>query len=507
MKIDVKGVFKKIKSMWKTPPEGRCLTIKEMGDFGFYALGISFISSSVYYVATISFIPYFYHIDVIHAYLIMILGMVINLLIQPFIGNIMERTNTKFGRYKPFILFSLPLLSLFAVLVTWIPQIGEENMRIIYAYCTCVPFFVLMNFNNNMYQTMPSVITPVSQERADMMTPIGLIFGFAPSVLQIIAGPIRAHFAAKGMEYMGIRIIGIIAVTIGTILVLFILRVKERVYELKDKDKEEKVKFSVAIKMMLKNKPLIILFLALSFGSLREFCRQFIILIIQFRFAETTTQAMQISGVVMTIIGFASTVAMFLLPIVTRKLNKNAIIILFTVSSVVSFGFLGLFGYQNIPIGMPSAVTITILFFLSAINPTYLLIPIMLGEIADFQQHKTGKRLEGHMQSLLFSLPGLISLVLMLVTWFWQRSIGFEPKNYENVIILSEAQQQTATLWFNATSIISAASGFIMIIILCFYPLTKKKYNQIVAELEAKSEKIEKGGESIEPASVSSEQV
>ena len=111
------------------------------------------------------------------------------------------------------------------------------------------------------------------------------------------------------------------------------------------------------------------------------------------------------------------------------------------------------------------------------------------------------------MQSLLFSLPGLISLVLMLVTWFWQRSIGFEPKNYENVIILSEAQQQTATLWFNATSIISAASGLIMIIILCFYPLTKKKYNQIVAELEAKSEKIEKGGESIEPASVSSEQV
>ena len=48
---------------------------------------------------------------------------------------------------------------------------------------------------------------------------------------------------------------------------------------------------------------------------------------------------MQISGVVMTIIGFLSTVAMFLLPIVTRKLNKNAIIILFTVSVFVSFGF------------------------------------------------------------------------------------------------------------------------------------------------------------------------
>jgi Na+/melibiose symporter-like transporter len=122
----------------------------------------------------------------------------------------------------------------------------------------------------------------------------------------------------------------------------------------------------------------------------------------------------------------------------------------------------------------------------------------MLGEIADYQQHETGKRLEGHMQSLLFSLPGLIAQVLMLVTWFWQRSIGFEPKNYENVIILTEAQQLTAASWFNATSLISAASGLIMIIILCFYPLTKKKYSNVIAELEAKSLKIEKGAESVE---------
>ena len=112
MKIDIKGTLRKVKSMWKTPLEGRCLNIKEMGTFGLYALGISFISSSVYYVATISFIPYFYHIDVIHAYLIMISGILINLIIQPFIGTLMEKTDTRFGRYKPYILFSLPFLSL-----------------------------------------------------------------------------------------------------------------------------------------------------------------------------------------------------------------------------------------------------------------------------------------------------------------------------------------------------------------------------------------------------------
>lgn len=500
-KINIKGLFSKLKSMWKTPLEGRCLNIKEMGTFGLYALGNSFISSAVYYVATITFIPYFYHIDVIHAYIIMIAGTLINLTLQPFIGNLMEKTNTKFGRYKPFILFSLPALSLFAVLVTWIPQIGVENMRIIYAYLTCVPLFVLLAFANNMYQTMPSVITPVSQERADMMTPIGLIVGFAPSVLQVIAGPIRAHFASSGREYLGIRIIGIIAVVIGTIFVLFLIKVKERVFVLKDeKKKEEKINFKDAYKMLSKNKPLIILFVALAVGSLREFCRQFIYLIIQFRFAATSTAAMQISGLIMTIVGFASTVAMFLLPIVTRKLNKNVIIILFTVTSVISFGFLGLFGYQNIAVGTTSAVVLTILFFISAINPTYLLIPVMLGEIADYQQYKTGKRLEGHMQNLLFSAPGLISQLLMLVTWFWQRNIGFEPKNYENVIVLSNAQQLVANNWFNATSIISAVSGLLMIVVLCFYSLTKKKYKEVIDDLESKSEKIQKGSKALEEA-------
>ena len=177
-------------------------------------------------VITITYIPYFYGIDAIHGYTIYIGGSLINMFLVPLIGQAMEKKRTKWGRYKPYILFSLPLLALFTMMSMWAPQYDSEVDRIIYAYCSCVPVIAISTFANNMYQTMPNVITPNTQERADIMTPIGLIVGFAPTIMNIIVGPIRSAF--MGQEYIAMRIIGAIAVVIGSICVMFILKVKER---------------------------------------------------------------------------------------------------------------------------------------------------------------------------------------------------------------------------------------------------------------------------------------
>ena len=217
-----------VKALWNTPLKGRYLPFKEIGFFGIYTLGVSFITTAITYVVTITEIPLLYKIDAIHGYLIALIGTLLNLILQPVLGYFMEKTNTKWGKYKPYIIFSLPLVGLFGILATFIPQLGE-TAKVVFAYCTCVPALFLSNYIYNMYQTMPNVITPNTQERADIMTPIGLVFGFAPSVLQIIAGPIRAHFLDK--EYMALRIIGIISIAIGILFCCFIIKVIERVYQ------------------------------------------------------------------------------------------------------------------------------------------------------------------------------------------------------------------------------------------------------------------------------------
>lgn len=537
MKEKVAKLFSTVKAMWDKPLEGRFLNIKEIGAFGLYALGNSWIYNTIMLVITITYIPYFYGIDAIHGYTIYIGGSLINMFLVPLIGQAMEKKRTKWGRYKPYILFSLPLLALFTMMSMWAPQYSSEIDRVIYAYCSCVPVIAISTFANNMYQTMPNVITPNTQERADIMTPIGLIVGFAPTIMNIIVGPIRSAF--MGQEYIAMRIIGAIAVVIGSLCVMFILKVKERVYELEDNNRElieaqeaaaraesgeggvageiaesetspaevkaaeaetargdaEKLSFAESMKLLFKNKPLWILFAALVIGSLREFWMQFQPLAIQLRFAATTTEALNISGIPNTVIGFGVTVSMLLLPFCTRKLNKNWIIIVFSCLSLLSTAILGFVGFENIPQGTTSAVVLTLLFFLARVNPTYLLIPVMLGDLADYQQYKTGRRLEGHIQNFIMVIPVLMSFVFMLCGWVWQQDIGFEPSNYTDIEVVPQYLQDIATEWFTAAFLLSAASILGMIIILMFYPLSKKKVEEVTAALRGASVNADEMGE------------
>ena len=537
MKEKVAKLFSTVKAMWDKPLEGRFLNIKEIGAFGLYALGNSWIYNTIMLVITITYIPYFYGIDAIHGYTIYIGGSLINMFLVPLIGQAMEKKRTKWGRYKPYILFSLPLLALFTMMSMWAPQYSSEIDRVIYAYCSCVPVIAISTFANNMYQTMPNVITPNTQERADIMTPIGLIVGFAPTIMNIIVGPIRSAF--MGQEYIAMRIIGAIAVVIGSLCVMFILKVKERVYELEDNNRElieaqeaaaraesgeggvageiaesetspaevkaaeaetargdaEKLSFAESMKLLFKNKPLWILFAALVIGSLREFWMQFQPLAIQLRFAATTTEALNISGIPNTVIGFGVTVSMLLLPFCTRKLNKNWIIIVFSCLSLLSTAILGFVGFENIPQGTTSAVVLTLLFFLARVNPTYLLIPVMLGDLADYQQYKTGRRLEGHIQNFIMVIPVLMSFVFMLCGWVWQQEIGFEPSNYTDIEVVPQYLQDIATEWFTAAFLLSAASILGMIVILMFYPLSKKKVEEVTAALRGASVNADEMGE------------
>lgn len=486
LKSKVKGLALTAKGMWKTPLKGRYLTLKEMCYFGAFALGNSWLMNAVNYVTTVAFIPYFYRIDTIHAYVIVTIATFVNMLILPIIGNKIERTRTKIGRYKPFILGCIPIYAIFGILAMSIPQINNEGGRILYAYLTCAPSLVISTFCNNMYQNMPTVITPNTQERADIMTPIGLVVGFAPTVLQIVVGPIRAAFGEA--EYLAMRIIGMISVFVSIACMLFILKVQERVYDIKTDDKgEEKVTLKEAFKMLAKNKPLIIFCIALVLGSLRDFTGQFRWLIIQFRFNADVEVAKQISGVPQTIIGFAATVSMLLLPIVTRKMDKKWIAVLFTVTSTLPNLILAIVRYENIPVGTPSLIGLTLLFFISCINPMYLLIPIMLGELADYQQYKTGKRLDGHLQNLLFVLPALATNVLMLCSYYLQKMVGFEAKDYADIThTLNAAEQMVACEWFDIVALISAVSGILLAIVMLFYPLSRKKHKEVMESLSAR---------------------
>lgn len=484
----IKSLFTSLKSGWSTPPEGRYLTFKEMACYGFSGLGVSFIVNVITAVITATQIPYIYEIDVIHGTVIFSIVGLANLLIQPFFGKMLQNTKTKFGRYKPYIIGIAPVISLFVVLATWLPQVDSMTFRVVYAYCTCIPVLVLWNIWYNTFYMIPAAMTPVSQERTDMLSPVGLIMGFAPTVMNFIVGPIRAHFMSQGKEYMAFRLMGLISTVIGIILVFLILKTKERIYE--TPQESESISVKEGLRLVLKNKPLMNYTLAMIIGSLRGVAEMNSYYIGQFRYGETTEQGLSLFSMLSPIVGFAATPAMLLLPFMTRKMNNKSIMIMWQAINAVAYGVLCIIGYENIPAGTTTAIVITIVRFVTCFNAVGTLTPIMLSEIYDYQQWKTGRRLEGFIQTFAVSMTGLVSQFAMFIPTFIQQKIGYQPMNFKNGAEYLPENIAIMNQWFNISAVITVVSGILFIAVMAFYPLSKKKYNQIMEELKEKADGI-----------------
>lgn len=484
----INTLFTSLKSGWSKPPEGRYLTFKEMACYGFSGLGVSFIVNVITAVITATQIPYIYEIDVIHGTIIFSIVGVANLLIQPFFGKMLQNTKTKYGRYKPYIIGIAPVLSILVVLATWLPQVDSMAFRVVYAYCTCIPSLVLWNIWYNTFYMVPAAMTPVSQERTDMLSPVGLIMGFAPTVMNFIIGPIRAHFMSQGKEYMAFRLMGLISTAIGIVLVFLILKTKERIYE--TPQEAESISVKKGLRLVTKNKPLMIYTLAMVLGSLRGVAEMNSYYIGQFRYGETTEQGLSLFSMLSPIVGFAATPAMLLLPLMTRKMNNKSIMIMWQLINVVAYGVLCVIGYENIPAGKTAAAVITIVRFITCFNAVGTLTPIMLSEIYDYQQWKTGRRLEGFIQTFAVSVTGLVLQFSMFIPTLIQQKIGFQPMNFKNGAEYLPENIAIMNQWFNISAVITVISGILFIAVMAFYPLSKKKYNAIMEELKEKANGI-----------------
>lgn len=479
----------KIKVFWKNPPKGRYLNLKEILCFGGSAFGMSTLVTVVSGLITATQIPTIYNFNVIHGAWIYLIASVLGLIIQPFFSKLLQNTNTKFGRYKPFILVMAPILAVFAILATWQPQYALEKQRVIYAYCTCIPTLIMWNLFQNTYYLLPGVITPNQQERTDIWAPIGLVIGFSPTIMGVVGNLLKAYFTNKGMEYMAYRYLGFIYAAVGLALILCLFLVKERI--INTNSNQEKVGLFEGMRMVVKNKPLMVLTLALILGCCRTVVEVDAEYIGRLRYASDIPTGQTIFATLTMVTGFAVTPNMILLPLFTRKFNNRTIMMFWAACNVVGYLVLGCVGIANIPQGIWSILIITTLRFISLFNALASLQPLMLAQLSDYQQLKTGKRLEGFIQSFLYVLVLVFTNVGILVMAYIKDAMGYQSANFvgRDGAIPTPTQEQidNALNYFDIAFIVSAVSAALMLITMLFYKLGKKEHAEIVAALEAKS--------------------
>ena len=480
----------KIKVFWKNPPKGRYLNLKEILCFGGSAFGVSTLVTVVSGLITATQISELFGIDVIHGPYICLVASVLGLIIQPLFGKLLQNTQTKYGKYKPFILLLAPIFAAFAIAATWSPdgiRVLEFNAtpKIIYAYCICTPTLIMWNLFQNTFYMMPGVITPNQQERTDIWSPIGLVIGFSPTIMNVIGNALRGYFNERGMEFMAFRYIGFIYSVVGLVFVLLLFKVRERI--IATNENKEKTGLFEGLGMIMKNKPLLIFTLALVLGCVRTTIEVDAAILGKLRYATDIPTGQIIFGSLTLITGFAVTPNMILLPFMTRKFNNKTILIFWMSLNALGYAILGIIGVENIAQGTTSAVLLTLFRFIALFNALASLQPLMLSEISDYQQLKTGKRLEGFIQTFAYTLVLVFTNIGYVVIAYVKQGMGYQPNNYFDVQTVSDDLMKIATDYFDLALWVSAISAALMAIAMIFYPLSKKEHAKIVEQLQERS--------------------
>ena len=88
---------------------------------------------------------------------------------DPLIGTLADRTNTRWGKFRPWVLFSALPFGLILWLTYTTPQFSGSG-RLIYAYATYIALMMIYSINNTPYSALNGVMTGDSAERTSLAT-------------------------------------------------------------------------------------------------------------------------------------------------------------------------------------------------------------------------------------------------------------------------------------------------------------------------------------------------
>lgn len=483
--------FHAIKYYWKRPMGAdRHLSLREMAAYGVGGMGCNFILNVTILIVSATLIPRYYEIGAIHGTLIVAIASFLQIFLCPLIGNWIDNTKTKLGKYKPWFLFLTPIFTLFVVLASWIPQFSSagENavlFRTIFAYCSCIPSFFLLGIYQNLHQAYPLLMTPNSQERADMMGPTTLIYSLAPSIMNALLPGLRGIFIKMGKEYLAYRIFGLVFALLGCAMVtLIIFFTKERVYVTK---KQEKMPFFKGLKLISKNKPFILYLIFLAFSILKVVAFNFMAIMAEYKFNADPAKALALLSPLSMVMGFGATPAMILAPLIIRKVSKKTLLICAHLLQAIVLFALVVAGFERFPQGVASVVILTAygFFFQFGNGLSLVVMPTLVAETVDYQQFLTDDRMEGFMNNLtVLASQGIGNLLVVGVTLLQTMVIGFDQgKDYFIPASPSFGGAEATAIankWFNVACIISFVSLIICVIPLFFYKFSEQKHKDIM---------------------------
>lgn len=222
-----------------------------------YSLGD--LAANLVFQTLMTYLAYFYTdiygLDTNDASAVMLtVGLVAAFGFNPVIGAIADRTVSRWGKFRPWILWTAIPLGVVALLAFSTPDFSYKG-KLIYAVVTYTFLLLLYAANNLPYSALSGVITGDMKERNSMSAYRFVAVMFAQFFVQVFMLPI-IEYAGHGNKADGIEKVMTWLAIIGTVmLIITFLTTKERIVP----KPEQKSSLTEDLGDLVKNKPWVIM--------------------------------------------------------------------------------------------------------------------------------------------------------------------------------------------------------------------------------------------------------
>lgn len=494
----------KFKSHWNKPPEGYQVAYKE---FAAFAAGcgspnmLGVLTQYTTIATSVHLMISYFKMSTGMAWILTILASVIAIIRSPILSMMIDNSNGKSGKFKPFLLWSaigtavtfsfVPYIPsswmdihLFSIPLPAIPIMGvyeastiDFNLGILLAFILIQIGQFFITLLNQSIAGIEQTISTVAQERANIGSIKGLVSGLPSSVVNIILPILAGTFFAKQGGWNAVNMYRVafpICGVIGVLLVLFLVKgVEERTVV--KQEYVAKVKLSEGMRLLSKSKYFWIITIFNAFNAIRNLAN-ITTWITQYSFASDTAKTV-IGLYCSTILMNAIAVALLVGPFLIKKMGKRNLMILSCVGYVIMIALQVVF-HKN------PVLILVVSFFEQFFGGFYFLTGIMTSDIMDEIQMKTGKRLEGFWQNYMAIVTTVIGVFTGMLTPLF---LSFGGVGFSDDISLALQSPELRNNIFFYQSLLALIGAVIVAIPFFFYDLTEDKHANIVRVLRIRA--------------------
>lgn len=461
--------------------------------------GFGDMSSSMFWKIFSYYLPFFYSnifgLSLAHAGTLVLVTKLYDAVSDPVMGLIADRTNTRWGKYRPYLLWIAIPFAVAGILAFFTPQTDNYTFKHVYAYVTYILMMTVYTAINVPYGAMLGVMTDDSREKS-VFSSFRMFFAFIGSFIamgsfepllklrQSILGTLPAEWTLADSTPADWTIaVSVIGIVCAVLFILSFVMTRERVTEAEmakepvKENSDETAKTSVAedLKALVANGPWWMLLgggiAILLFNCVRGGAAAYYFADVLGTNAIFTLALFLTVGEISQLVGVVVTVP------VSEKIGKKAtfllVLVAVTVLSII-VAFL-----PETPAGMWALLVSQILICI-AIGINSPLLWSMFADVADYSELKNGRASTG----LIFSSSSMAqkfgaAFGSAIVLWVL---MAFGYDNAKGAVQTPEALATIKALisWIPA---IGSAAG---IAIMLGYPLTDKKMSEIRQELSKK---------------------